>query len=151
MKDDPADYTPESDDDLLQLVMRSQPKGRRKIQAQDPSKQVPLPLSTSFSSPSSSSSHPSYYPDTEVAQEEAVEERAPPLKGVEKKLPSASQGMTALSTWSKGVRGTPRDAHLRWTRRQIESRHHFIIVRPTSLSLFLEKRKSTDVEKSYVM
>ncbi|GAA5979402.1 hypothetical protein JCM10908_002910 [Rhodotorula pacifica] len=41
--------------------------------------------------------------------------------------PPATRGMTALSPWSKGLRGTKRDAASRWTRRQIQSRHHFII------------------------
>ncbi len=44
-------------------------------------------------------------------------------------LPPASRGMTALSPWSKGLRGTKHDAAARWTRRQAQSRHHFIIVR----------------------
>lgn len=43
--------------------------------------------------------------------------------------PPATRGMTALSPWSKGLRGSKQDAAARWTRRQIQSRHHFVIVR----------------------
>lgn len=43
--------------------------------------------------------------------------------------PPATRGITALSPWSKGLRGTKQEAAARWTRRQIESRHHFVIVR----------------------
>lgn len=41
--------------------------------------------------------------------------------------PPATEGMTALSPWSKGLRGTPQEAARRWTRRQEEARHHFVI------------------------
>ncbi|GAA5967868.1 hypothetical protein JCM3765_001904 [Sporobolomyces pararoseus] len=119
MKDDPADYTPESDDDLLQLVMRSQPKGttgRSASRFQSPT-QIPAPASNIPLPSSSDDSSPDLPTITSAVR----------TRDEENKLPSASKGMTALSTWSKGVRGTPRDAHLRWTRRQIESRHHFII------------------------
>ncbi|GAA5865828.1 hypothetical protein JCM3774_003111 [Rhodotorula dairenensis] len=53
--------------------------------------------------------------------------RSPRPSGTTNLLPSASRGMTALSTWSKGLRGTKQDAAARWTRRQAQSRHHFII------------------------
>lgn len=43
--------------------------------------------------------------------------------------PPATRGITALSPWSKGLRGTKQEAAARWTRRQVESRHHFVIVR----------------------
>ncbi|GAA6020134.1 hypothetical protein JCM11491_005538 [Sporobolomyces phaffii] len=143
MRDDPADYTPESDngDALLQLVMRSQPK-------RDPSRPRAAAAQASSSNsgpvpparPNSVSSLPSYTttvlvpPPADDHLDEDTEAglgrvRPDPSSttGKKQKLPSASRGMTALSTWSKGVRGTPQDAHARWTRRQIESRHHFII------------------------
>lgn len=41
--------------------------------------------------------------------------------------PPATEGMTALSPWSKGLRGTPQEAARRWTRRQEEARHHLVI------------------------
>ncbi|GAA5908725.1 uncharacterized protein JCM6883_004152 [Sporobolomyces salmoneus] len=119
MKDDPADYTPASDDGdaLLQMVMRSVPKGRSTQQPQPESQaqasSIPLPLSPTNDS---SVSLPSYH-TTSASLPAPTTER----------LPSASQGATFLSTWSKGVRGSPQGAYARWTRRQLESRHHFII------------------------
>ncbi|GAA5853245.1 hypothetical protein JCM3766R1_001911, partial [Sporobolomyces carnicolor] len=128
MKDDPADYTPESEDGLLQMVMRSQPKGRgtgRRAQASREASSIPLPVSSVESLTTPPRSLPPY--DSSRAVTSMGPSAPASSTAAEERLPSASEGMTALSTWSKGVRGTPQDAHARWTRRQIESRHHFII------------------------
>ncbi|GAA5924805.1 uncharacterized protein JCM15063_005738 [Sporobolomyces koalae] len=123
-RDDPSDYTPESEngEEMLQLVMRSQPKNRPDRRKVAPS----TSLSASASRDGSSFSLPSYTTESRGGLQ-ASDVRGPELDQRPATLPSASDGMTALSTWSKGVRGTAQDAHLRWTRRQTESRHHFII------------------------
>ncbi|GAA5819983.1 hypothetical protein JCM10212_005636 [Sporobolomyces blumeae] len=148
---DPADYTPESEegDELLQLVMRSVPKGRarsgggagstRDVPA---ASRVPLPTSSVSSSPSTSNaSLPSYtttprqITSTSAGSAGSAESTRRGHGSIEADgaatpsgmLPSASEGMTALSTWSKGVRGTPQEARMRWKQRQVESTRHFII------------------------
>lgn len=142
MKDDPADYTPESDDDMLQLVMRSVPKNgksSRPASTSAPASSVPLPPSNA-SDDSLNSPAPSYtttpapastVPSTSRKHRHRTIAGASDsdLEQQSKELQSANEGLTYVSAWSKGVRGSAQDAHARWTRRQIESRHHFIVVR----------------------
>ncbi|GJN87981.1 hypothetical protein Rhopal_000936-T1 [Rhodotorula paludigena] len=95
-----------------------------KSSSADPSS-VPLPLSR----PASASSLPSY--------RSRVPARAPSLSDSEDadvaptprsySPPPASEGLTLLSPWSKGQRGSNEEAATRWTQRQLKSRHHFVI------------------------
>lgn len=79
-------------------------------------------------SSTNSSSVPAHPPSTAAKTTTKKTAAAAAATGTES-LPPASRGMTALSPWSKGLRGTKHDAAARWTRRQAQSRHHFIIVR----------------------
>ena len=142
MKDDPADYTPESEngDEMLQLVMRSVPKNKSSrpssLASAAPASSVPLP--DSIASDDSLSPAPSY-----TTSPAAQPKRHRTIAGASdsdldeqtRSLPSAKEGMSSLAgtTWGKGGRGSAQDAHARWTRRQIESRHHFIVVSLFSL------------------
>ncbi|GAA5970851.1 hypothetical protein JCM8115_007018, partial [Rhodotorula mucilaginosa] len=77
-------------------------------------------------SSTNSSSVPAHPPSTAAKTTTKKTAAAAAATGTES-LPPASRGMTALSPWSKGLRGTKHDAAARWTRRQAQSRHHFII------------------------
>ncbi|GAA6012516.1 hypothetical protein JCM10207_009026 [Rhodosporidiobolus poonsookiae] len=111
MADDPYDYQRnEEDDDALALsTFRSLSKQPAAIPSTSAPSALPLPPS---SAPASSSD-----PDNLAGMQTPRSLSPPP----------ATEGMTAVAPWSKGLRGTSAEAAERWTRRQVESRHHFII------------------------
>ncbi|BGP13365.1 hypothetical protein JCM10213_005791 [Rhodosporidiobolus nylandii] len=106
MEDDPTDYQRDEDDDGLALMtMRSISKSSKPLASVSASS-IPLPSSRPSSRASS------------VGGMQIPRAVSPP---------PATQGMTAIAPWSKGLRGTNKEAAERWTKRQSESRHHFII------------------------
>ncbi|GAA6047754.1 hypothetical protein JCM3770_001761 [Rhodotorula araucariae] len=113
----PEAYQRDEDDGigLAMMTMRSVPKSRH-----PPASAVPLPLSRTGSSASLPSyrSLPVAHTLSDAGGVQASRALSPP---------PATTGMTALSPWSKGLRGNDQEAAIRWTRRQTESRHHFII------------------------
>ncbi|GAA5891918.1 hypothetical protein JCM5296_003271 [Sporobolomyces johnsonii] len=119
MQSDPSDYSRDTDegDDLLEMTMRSMSKPASK--PSQPAAATALPLSRTASSTSlRSSGSTKKTPFTTMDRPDSPRSLSPP---------PATEGMTALSPWSKGLRGTAQEARLRWTKRQNESRHHFII------------------------
>ncbi|GAA6043037.1 hypothetical protein JCM8097_005126 [Rhodosporidiobolus ruineniae] len=115
----------EEDDDLDLMTMRSLSKSAPT--SYPPAASVPLPSSR----PSSRASTllPPYDPAPAPAPSASTSSSS--LAGVQVPRsvspPPATEGMTAVAPWSKGLRGTDKEAAERWTKRQIESRHHFII------------------------
>ncbi|GAA5940551.1 hypothetical protein JCM1841_001267 [Sporobolomyces salmonicolor] len=122
MQNDPSDYSRDADegDELLEMTMRSISKPTSKpTQPSQPASATPLPPSRTASSTSvRSSGSTEKMPFTTMDRPDSPRSLSPP---------PMTEGMTALSPWSKGLRGTDREASIRWTKRQIESRHHFII------------------------
>ncbi|GAA5841499.1 hypothetical protein JCM9279_000672 [Rhodotorula babjevae] len=121
IKQNPRAY--ERDEDggvgLAMMTVRSMSKSRR---TPSPTS-APLPLSRT----ASTSSLPSYRSSRTDPSRAALSEAGGVQASRALSPPSATRGMTALSPWSKGLRGSDQDAAVRWTRRQAESRHHFII------------------------
>ncbi|KPV76933.1 uncharacterized protein RHOBADRAFT_51913 [Rhodotorula graminis WP1] len=123
IKRNPKAYHRDEDDGigLAMMTLRSMSKSRR---TPSPTS-TPLPVSCS----ASTSSLPSYRSSrTDPSRTAAALSEAGGVQASRTlSPPSATRGMTALSPWSKGLRGSDQDAAVRWTRRQAESRHHFII------------------------
>ncbi|GAA5973626.1 hypothetical protein JCM11641_005049, partial [Rhodosporidiobolus odoratus] len=110
MAADPTDYTRDEDDDGLALMtMRSLSKSSDQF-SPPPAASVPLPASRPSSRASAAS--------LSLSGMQVPRSVSPP---------PATEGMTAVAPWSKGLRGTNEEAADRWTKRQSESRHHFII------------------------
>ncbi|GAA5857393.1 hypothetical protein JCM8547_002256 [Rhodosporidiobolus lusitaniae] len=109
----PYDYNRDDDDDDLALMtMRSvskTPVGQPKPSSSSTSAaSIPLPVSRPTSAASASSTG-----GIQVSRSVSP--------------PPATEGMTAVAPWSKGLRGTDAEAAERWSKRESESRHHFII------------------------
>ncbi|GAA5905850.1 hypothetical protein JCM8208_003355 [Rhodotorula glutinis] len=125
IKRNPRAYERDEDDGigLAMMTLRSMSKSRR---TPSPTS-TPLPISRT----ASTSSLPSYRSSRSDPSRTAAAAALTDAGGVQASRtlspPSATRGMTALSSWSKGLRGSDQDAAVRWTRRQAESRHHFII------------------------
>ncbi|BGP22276.1 hypothetical protein Rt10032_c07g3248 [Rhodotorula toruloides] len=134
MRDDPDDYKrDEYDDGMNLLTMRSISKSATSYlpASADPSSSLARTTSTTSSLPSyrsrrdppSSSSSPSAS-GTEPGSPSFFKQAPPPRPY---SPPPATEGMTALSPWSKGLRGTAKDAAKRLEKRQEASKHHLII------------------------
>ncbi|BGP45413.1 hypothetical protein JCM10450v2_001231 [Rhodotorula kratochvilovae] len=103
----PEAYKRDEDDGigLAMMTMRSISKSR------PPASSVPLPLSRTGSSASLPSYRSSPTGSGSLSDSGVQASRA-------LSPPPATTGMTALSPWSKGLRGSDREAAQRWTRRQ---------------------------------
>lgn len=116
------------------MTMRSVPKGRTSYPPApaDPSSSLARTTSTTYSLPSYRSRHDPPSNSSPSASDSdpassSSDKAAPPRRPYSP--PPATEGMTALSPWSKGLRGTAQDAATRLKKRQEASKHHFIIVR----------------------
>ncbi|GAA5884909.1 hypothetical protein JCM6882_007147 [Rhodosporidiobolus microsporus] len=127
MEEDPSDYRRDDmdGDDLALMTFRSISKGS----SSKPSPaSVPLPSSR----PSSRAStlpppYPSASPPSPSSSTSSLAQDSGMQLPRSVSPPPATEGMTAIAPWSKGLRGTNAEAAERWTRREVESRHHFII------------------------
>ncbi|BGP29477.1 hypothetical protein JCM10296v2_001216 [Rhodotorula toruloides] len=133
IKNDPDDYKRDEYDDAMNLMtMRSVSKGRTYYPPTPANPSSSLARATSTTSslpsyrsrrdpPSGSSASAS---DSDPASSSS-DKQPPPQRPYSP--PPATEGMTALSPWSKGLRGTAKDAATRLKKRQEASKHHFII------------------------